>query len=137
MATPGRDDDERRIAELLGRGFSGKQIAYQLGVPEPAVSRAAARAARRLGLRSRTELAARFAPRTAPAETGTLDELSEAEREVALLACAGESNEAIAARRRRSARTVANQLGAAFAKLGVHSRIELVVRVAGVAPTTS
>lgn len=53
------------------------------------------------------------------------DGLSEAERAVARDAARGLSNLAIARRRRRSQRTIANQLASAFRKLGVSSRAEL------------
>lgn len=51
--------------------------------------------------------------------------LTPAEREVVLLLSAGLSNAAIARRRARSQRTVANQVASIFAKLGVSSRSEL------------
>jgi DNA-binding NarL/FixJ family response regulator len=52
-------------------------------------------------------------------------DLSEAERQVVELVLTGLSNEAIAARRGTSARTVANQLQSIYRKLGVASRLEL------------
>jgi DNA-binding CsgD family transcriptional regulator len=57
-----------------------------------------------------------------------LSELTAAEREVALLAIQGLDNATIAARRRTSVSTVANQLGRVYAKLGIASRAELVLR---------
>jgi len=51
--------------------------------------------------------------------------LSSAERAVASLAAAGRSNQAIAATRATSARTVANQLARIYRKLGIGSRAEL------------
>jgi DNA-binding CsgD family transcriptional regulator len=54
--------------------------------------------------------------------------LSRAEHEVTRLALKGLSNAAIAGLRRSSARTVANQLAAAYRKLGVSSRRELQAR---------
>jgi DNA-binding CsgD family transcriptional regulator len=60
-------------------------------------------------------------------------ELTDAEREVARRAAAGDSNVAIARARGSSHRTVANQLAAIFAKLGVRSRAELASRLAEVA----
>ena len=62
---------------------------------------------------------------------------SPAEREVALALLVGQSNASIAAARNTSVRTVANQIGAMFRKLGVHSRPEFVVALgtlAGRAP---
>ncbi len=55
-----------------------------------------------------------------------------AERVVLRLAAAGLSNAEIAARRRVSPRTVANQIASLFRKLGVHSRLELQAWLAGV-----
>jgi DNA-binding NarL/FixJ family response regulator len=52
-------------------------------------------------------------------------QLTPAERRVAELAVAGLSNAQIATDRRRSARTIANQLASIFRKLGVGSRAEL------------
>lgn len=59
--------------------------------------------------------------------------LTNAEREVVTLAATGLRDAEIAARRGRSARTIANQLRAAFAKLGISSRREL---LAWLAPET-
>jgi DNA-binding NarL/FixJ family response regulator len=56
--------------------------------------------------------------------------LSEAERAVALDLLEGRSNAAIAAARRSSVRTVANQVASLFKKLGVHSRSQLVALLA-------
>ena len=58
--------------------------------------------------------------------------LTPSERAVALLAAAGLSNAAIAGRRGRSTRTVANQIAAACAKLGVAGRRELRASFGGV-----
>ncbi|MBX3270524.1 MAG: helix-turn-helix transcriptional regulator [Sandaracinaceae bacterium] len=54
-----------------------------------------------------------------------LAELTDAEREVVLLALRGLSNADIAAARQTSQRTVSKQLDAAYRRLGVHSRREL------------
>jgi len=51
-----------------------------------------------------------------------------AEREVALLALAGKSNNEIATARHCSVRTVANQLQSVFRKLGIRSRAELAAK---------
>jgi DNA-binding CsgD family transcriptional regulator len=58
-----------------------------------------------------------------------LDVLSEAERQVILLALAGMSNVEIAGDRRTAPRTVANQLARAYRKLGVCSRAELAAKL--------
>src|SRR5262245_61054841 len=57
-------------------------------------------------------------------------DLTEAERDVALLAAAGFSNEDIAQKRRCRPRTIANQLAAAYRKLGISGRRELRARLA-------
>jgi DNA-binding CsgD family transcriptional regulator len=55
--------------------------------------------------------------------------LSSAESDVVRHILAGRSNSEIAALRRCSARTVANQIASLFRKLGVRSRLELVALV--------
>jgi len=55
--------------------------------------------------------------------------LSSAESDVARHILAGRSNSEIAALRRCSTRTVANQVASLFRKLGVRSRLELVALV--------
>jgi DNA-binding CsgD family transcriptional regulator len=61
-----------------------------------------------------------------PLERDALGEkLTNAERQVLALACQGLSNEAVAARRGTSPRTVANQLQSIYRKLGIVSRLEL------------
>ena len=57
-------------------------------------------------------------------------ELTAVERSVATDVVRGFSNRQIAKRRRRSERTIANQLASAFRKLGVSSRADLVARFA-------
>ena len=59
------------------------------------------------------------------------DVLTPAERMIALDAAAGLSNATIAARRRRSVRTIANQLASIYRKLGVGSRAELAAHLRG------
>jgi DNA-binding NarL/FixJ family response regulator len=56
-------------------------------------------------------------------------QLTEAERAVALAVLRGASNEQIAHARRTSVHTVANQIGSIFTKLRVASRIELAHRL--------
>lgn len=61
-------------------------------------------------------------------------DFTRAEREVLLLVMEGLSNEEIAQRRQRSARTIANQLAAMMRKVGVFNRTELLARCAPVQP---
>jgi DNA-binding CsgD family transcriptional regulator len=56
--------------------------------------------------------------------------LGHSEREVLALTLAGLSSARIASRRRRSRRTVENQLASIFAKVGVRGRLELFARYA-------
>ena len=54
-----------------------------------------------------------------------MEPLSVAERQIAALIVEGMSNEAIAHKRGKSVRTIANQVGSAMRKLSVGSRLEL------------
>jgi DNA-binding CsgD family transcriptional regulator/tetratricopeptide (TPR) repeat protein len=62
------------------------------------------------------------------------DGLTPREREVAGLAASGLPSRSIALRLSLSERTVENHLQRIYAKLGLHSRAELIARMAGVAP---
>ena len=53
---------EREIVHLTARGFSGKYVAYELGLAQSTVSESLRAALAKLGLRTRYELAAVFAP---------------------------------------------------------------------------
>jgi DNA-binding CsgD family transcriptional regulator len=136
---------ERDCSELLGRAFTPKEIAYGIGLSAITVNHALARARMKLGFRSLAELAAFFAPGALRArfaefdlasvplavasyellDEKRLDALTAAEREVALALLRGATNRAIAAERGTALQTVANQIAALYAKLGVHSRAEL------------
>jgi DNA-binding CsgD family transcriptional regulator len=140
---------ERQVVEYAGQGRSAKEIGYLLGAPAASVENSLRRAQAKLGLRSRVELTAFFAPyglRTQLAEivvgedtllvgaTNRLDEskltgLTSAEREVTALLIAGSTNHDIAQRRATSARTVANQVQSVFHKIGARSRGELVAHL--------
>jgi DNA-binding NarL/FixJ family response regulator len=140
---------EREIAEFVGLGRSTKEIAYILGVSLSAVTNLTARAQDKLGLTSRAELAAFFAPcgfRAKLAEVAISGEtllfgsfplinerrvetLTDAERQIVAHLVAGSTNSDIARRRHTSENTVANQVHAIFLKLGVHSRAELASRL--------
>ena len=142
---------ERQVSEFAGLGRTPKEIAYALGLSHSTVSNAERRAREKLGLASRSELSAFFAPdglrrrltelelegesmllAAAPiVDEAALARLTPGEREVALLAVQGATNAAIAARRGSAERTVANQLRAIFEKYGVHSRAELAAVLAG------
>ncbi|HJL15113.1 MAG TPA: LuxR C-terminal-related transcriptional regulator [Sandaracinaceae bacterium LLY-WYZ-13_1] len=139
---------ERHVAEELGRGRTMQEIAYDLGVTPSAVGNAAARARRKLGARSLTELVTFFAPAglrarltrfervdepfavaALPALEALLDPLPPAERAVARLLLEGHTTRSIAARRGTHERTVANQVARIYRRFGVASRTELAARV--------
>lgn len=65
------------------------------------------------------------------AQPGVRVHLTDAERAIVRRIASGDSNRAIAEARGTSARTVANQIAAIFAKLGVASRSELLARLRG------
>ncbi|MGE4163029.1 MAG: LuxR C-terminal-related transcriptional regulator [Vicinamibacterales bacterium] len=143
---------EAHIADLLGRGQTAKEIGYLLGVSVAGVNNALTRVRHKLRLRSRAELAEFFSAHgmrtglavariddhteiltgaystaTAAADWG----LTDAEHAVARLALAGRSTAEVARHRATSPKTVANQLQSVYAKVGVTSRAELAVRLAG------
>jgi DNA-binding NarL/FixJ family response regulator len=60
-----------------------------------------------------------------------LSVLTNAERQVALDVAAGLSNQAIAKKRKRAVRTIANQLASIYRKLGIASRAELAILLMG------
>lgn len=140
---------ERQIAELVGLGRTTKQISYALGVSDAAVTNCLAGAQHKLGLCSRSELAAFFAQnglRRKLAEVAVAEEkllvgayplvderlvanLTAAEREIVVHLVSGSTNGDIARRRGSSERTVANQVQSIFRKLGARSRSELASRL--------
>lgn len=150
-ARRGLTPQEQQGAELLGRGQSTKDIAFARGISLAAVSAQLSSAGQKLGLRSRTELAAFFSPsgaRTRLVATAVAGErlligaypvcrprslarLTRAEHAVATLLLRGASNQTIADRRRTSPRTIANQVQAIFRKLRVQSRVELATALQG------
>jgi DNA-binding NarL/FixJ family response regulator len=114
---------ETQVTELSARGLTGKGVAYALGLRTPTVSRALFNATLKLGLGSRTELvglAGRLlgTPRAAAQESS----LTAAERDVLSLVRMGYTNAAIATARKRSERTVANQVSSLLNKLEAPSR---------------
>ncbi len=140
---------ETRVSEYLGLGYSEKEIAFTLGTSASKVSRAVSVALEKLGLATREELAALFAPSGVSRRLRELEhrgeslavgsvplfgqaelaDLSAAERAVVRAACRGTPSAVIAGVRGTSRRTVENQLGAIYRKLGVHSRTELAARL--------
>ena len=140
------------MAQYVGLGRAQKEIAYLLGISPAAVSNSTHRACEKLGLHGLGELASFFAPsglrarasrelevggeRLAAGSAPLLDEsalesLSAAEGDVALELVRGATLDAIAERRGSSPRTVETQVKSVYAKLGVHSRVELAARLGG------
>lgn len=140
---------ERQIVEYVGLGRSSKEISYILGISSSAITNCTARAQEKLGLSSRTELAAFFAPaglRAKLAEVSIAGEdllvgayplinesqvstLTDAERTILGHILSGSTNKDIATRRHTSDRTVANQVQSIFDKLHVRSRSELAAQL--------
>jgi DNA-binding CsgD family transcriptional regulator len=127
-----------------------KLVAYELGLSIGTVSGLLARVFAKLGVRTRGELSARLEEAESVTEVALGGAsvvvfaqgpdslrfpegvgLSPAERDVCIRAARGEGNAAIAAARSSTARTVTNQLTAAFRKLGVGSRAELAALLRG------
>ncbi|MGZ5968910.1 MAG: LuxR C-terminal-related transcriptional regulator, partial [Polyangiales bacterium] len=125
-------------------GASNKEIAFALGVTTGSVATAASQLMKKLGCRRRAELALFARPERAERLSVPIDgssevsvlalpagvcepvlaRLSAAERQIAALILAGETNAAIARARDTSPHTVSNQLRRLFEKLGVSSRAE-------------
>lgn len=111
------------VLRMAARGFTGKGIAYALGLPPSSVSTALGSAAAKVGLRSRHALvevaAAMFGVRSTSAPVAAL---TLAERDVLELLRRGMTNAEIARLRDRSSRTVANQVASILRKSGAPSR---------------
>jgi DNA-binding NarL/FixJ family response regulator len=121
--SPGEID----VVSLSTRGLSAKLIAYTLGISAPTVSSRLAAAASKLGLMNRLELVRFAALLTRGPHIGLpTGELSQAEREVLNLLCRGLSNREIAAVRKRSIRTIANQVAHLLRKTQSPSRRALI-----------
>lgn len=114
---------EIEVLRVAARGFTGKGIAYALGLSEASVSTALGSAAAKVGLRSRLALvdvaSAMFGARPSSVHNAPL---TAAERDVLELLRRGMTNAEIARLRERSARTVANQVASILRKSGVTSR---------------
>ncbi len=141
---------EHQVAEFCGMRRGAKEIGYILGLSASTVGNALTRAERKLGLASRTELAALFAPKGMRARMAELElageriavgsypladeprfaDLTEAERDVAIMLLQGATYQAIAERRQAAERTIANQAQAIYRKLSVRSRVELAAALA-------
>jgi DNA-binding CsgD family transcriptional regulator len=149
---------ERSVMERIVGGASQKAVSYELGVALTTVSAHLRVGLNKLGIArwEQAVLAAAVVSRggerarafTRAGGEGPVHEvggpllstrielcevalalLTEAEREVALLALDGYTNAEISRSRQVSPRTVANQLAAVFRKLRVHGRLELIRKI--------
>jgi DNA-binding CsgD family transcriptional regulator len=146
---------ERQIAEFCGLNRGAKEIAYILGLSSSLVGNTMVGIQRKLGVRSRTELAALFSPLGARARMTEFElggeslavgsypladeerfaELTESERDVAIHLMMGATYREIGRRRSTSERTIANQTQSLYRKMRVTSRVELAAILG--APRTS
>lgn len=120
---------EQDVLSMVCHGYSGKAVAYGLGISEATVSTRLESATSKLGLASRLDLVRIAAmltrdPRARFAETT----LTTAERDVLGLVSRGLSNAQIAKERRRSIRTIANQVASLLTKTGVPNRKALAAK---------
>ncbi len=108
---------EAEIVRMSARGLPAKVVAYGLGVSSTAVSGALASSAAKLGLASRLGLLRAVSLLLdTPQQAVDPAKLTESEREIFELVRRGLSNQEIARKRRRSVRTVANQVGSILRK---------------------
>jgi DNA-binding NarL/FixJ family response regulator len=127
---------QQQVLEMFARGMSQKVIAYDLGIAGSTAATHLRKALDRLCIRRpQVPYAVAVASGDAQMPDDAADVplpagLSPAEAEVVRAVLRGASNRQIARDRDRSARTVANQIAAAFRKLGVGSRGELYARAA-------
>ena len=133
---------QRQVVEMASRGDAQKVIAANLGIAQSTVATHLRKALARMDL-CRYQLAAAMLRDGVEVETpipaSAWDALSQAERVIVEAVLDGHSNLEIARARNRSMRTIANQLAAAYRKLGVGSRGELFARLAArdVAPASA
>jgi DNA-binding CsgD family transcriptional regulator len=126
---------QRQVLDMAARGLAQKVIAYELGIAASTVSTHLRMALDRLRI-ERAEVALLVATssgsvhpsRIEPPDLCMPPHLSAAEKIVVRGMIEGHSNLQIARQRRRSVRTVANQVASAFRKLGIGSRAELYAR---------
>lgn len=119
---------ELAVLSHAARGLSTKAISYTLGLAAPTVSQRLTTAASKLGVTSRIGLLRLAATLThAPPPPSSTTKLTRVEREVLELLRQGLTNEAIAATRSRSVRTIANQVASILRKTKSETRRALAV----------
>lgn len=116
-------DREREVVGLIGRGKLPKEVASELGISGPTVSRCIERVGKKLGIHDRLGVL-RFAVDVSGAERREIDLtiLTPMEREILALVEAGYSNAQIADFRKCSRHTVANHIASLLRKTGCGSR---------------
>jgi DNA-binding NarL/FixJ family response regulator len=121
---------ERAVAEAVLRGCSHAEIARERGSSPRTVANQLAGAFRKLGVRSRAELAAKLGTRNRAwlhaLPTGQWSKLSERERQAATLAALGHGNKHIAHDLGIAMSSVSTYLERAATKLGARSRVSLI-----------
>lgn len=125
---------ERRVAVLLSRGCSDKEIARELGVAMSTVSTFIRRIRGKLGCRGGAEIAHLASQDSGIAirrRHALFERLTVAERAVAVELIAGASYEEIAMRQSKALRTIAAQAATIFRKSGVSGRRELAAATVG------
>jgi DNA-binding NarL/FixJ family response regulator len=133
---PERDGGERltaqelQVAHIIARGASNREAAAALFVSPKTIDSHLSSAYRKLGIRSRTELARHVLSADAPAAGGAVGVLTAQEHEVARVVASGAGNRAAAASLALSEKTVESHLSSVYRKLGIRSRTELGRRLA-------
>jgi DNA-binding CsgD family transcriptional regulator len=117
---------ERAVVAAVLRGCSYAEIARERGSSPHTVGNLLANAFRKLGVRSRGELAAKLVARNEAAPRALPAKLSDRERQAATLAALGHSNKHIAYDLGIAPSTVSKYLERAAIKLGVRSRVSLI-----------
>ncbi len=137
---------ELAVAELMAAGWKSRRAGLELGIAAPTVRGALERCLFKLELASPIQLpllwhALRSPGRAFEARSGAVylvfqvsfealvEPLTNAERSLVERSLEGDSYRGIAAHRGVSVRTVATQLARLFEKVGVSSRVELLVRL--------
>ncbi len=117
---------EREVVDGALSGKSTAEIAMERGSSPRTIANLLARAYRKLGVRSRFELAALMNPTERSADDATI--LSEREQAVLTQLARGQCNKAIAYELHLAEGSVSTYLKRAAAKLGVHGRMMLIHR---------
>lgn len=126
------DSVEMLVLQLTARGYSLKQVAYELDVSMPQACQTRREALNKVGAENACQFVAACASGRVPGfgpgrlELGSVT-MTPAELEVARQVARGHSNRSIAERRGTACRTVANQVQGLYRKWKVQSRLELAI----------